>query len=197
MAVNLESKRAGKTRPEVGLARQVPARYPGTRACARGASLVRRLALTGFAWLALATSGCGGDVTTPDPGLDPTDDLAIANVIFATEGGTEVAYSHGNHWHGSLRVRRGELRPLRVWLVGRNQGSHDTPAEDEWFAIEEETEYVLQVTMEDPTIARWVGGGHQGALEGTHPGTTRASVAVYRRHREIFRAPPVPVVVSE
>lgn len=161
---------------------------PDARGTARRAAA---LALT----LVLTTLGaCSDDATGPDAA--PGDDLAFGQIIFQNPDGG-IFYSHGDHWHGALRVETGGERTLRVYFIAEYQESHGSPPQDLWFTLEDETEYRLRVTIHDPTLASWTGGRHEGLLAGKYPGSTGATIEILRGTRVVWTVPTVPVVVTD
>lgn len=142
---------------------------------------------------------CGESSTTaPDAAGGPQpDDLAIGDVVFTTIDSVSVAWSHHDHWHGALRVRRGEARDLLVFFVPRSQSSHDAPGPADWFTLDAHPQYRIHIAAEDPSLLRWTGPAHVGVLIGAFPGTTRVVVRVRRNNRVVFEAPPVPVVIVD
>ena len=69
--------------------------------------------------LTLGLVACDAGQLEPDP-----DALQVREVVFATADGTVAAYSHDDHWHGTLRATVGEPADLEVWLV-----TADAPAD--------------------------------------------------------------------
>lgn len=134
--------------------------------------------------------------TAPPSPVIEEPDLRIADVVVSDATG-DVAYSHGDHWHGSLRVGRGETRPFRLTFVGRTQGSHDAPSQSARFSIVDRPEYTMHITFEDATLARWQGRTDAGTLTGQYVGGTRIIIGVRFQGRLILAAPPVGLVVRE
>lgn len=107
----------------------------------------------------------------------------------------DILWSHGDHFHGSLRLRVGETLPLLVQFLPEFQEAHDSPPDSLRFTLADEPEYTLRVTLADATIARWEGDRSLGWLFGQYAGTTRVTIQVRRKGRLIYEAPGVPVAV--
>jgi len=145
---------------------------------------------------ALLASGCSTDPASADSTTAREPDLTMADVVVSDATG-DVAYSHGDHWHGSLRIARGETREYRLSFVRRTQASHDAPVAAERFTIAGRPAYTLHVTFEDATLVRWQGSTDVGTMTGQYPGGTRATFAVRFEGRLVFVPPPVALVVRE
>jgi len=138
--------------------------------------------------------GCSSErvPTAPD---EPA--IRIADIVLNDVASGDVAYSHSDHWHGALRLAYGEARPFRMYFVSRSQASHDAPPQSARITLEGYPEYRLRIDFEDATLVRWVGGSFEGTFVGQYPGGTRVVFSVWRGATEVFRSPPVGVVVRE
>jgi hypothetical protein len=145
--------------------------------------------------MALAGSllfGCASETTTATL---PQAAVTLADIVINDPLTGDVAYSHGDHWHGALRLIYGDTRRHRMYFVERGQASHDAPDSSQRITLVGHPELQFRVEFEDPTLARWVGDGVEGVFVGQYPGGTRVLFSVWFGAQTIFRAPPVAVVV--
>ena len=146
--------------------------------------------------MALASVMLAGSCRS-NPASPITEDLEFTEIIFVdAESGEDLLWSHGDHFHGALRVRVGEVLPLLVEFLPRYQDAHDAPPDSLRFTLVEEPEYRLRAIFADATIARWEGDRHHVHLAGNYEGTTRVTVQVRRAARLIYEAPGAKVHVN-
>ena len=159
----------------------------------RSGGATRRCLLVAVASAGAVLAGaCSSNPTSPD-----TEDLDFTEIIFVSaETGEDILWSHGDHFHGALRVGVGEVLPLLVEFLPRYQDAHDAPPESLRFTLAQEPEYRLRAIFADATIARWEGDRHRVQLAGNHEGTTRVTVQVRRTGRLIYEAPGAQVYVN-
>ncbi|MCA2985184.1 hypothetical protein [Gemmatimonas sp.] len=137
-------------------------------------------------------SGCASDAPTA---VLPPAGITLADIVINDPLTGDVAYSHGDHWHGALRLVYGDTRRHRIFFVERGQASHDAPDSSQRITLRARPDLQFRVEFEDPTLARWVGDGVEGAFLGQYPGGTRVLFSVWFGAQTVFRAPPVAVVV--
>jgi hypothetical protein len=145
----------------------------------------RQFAL-GFS-LALAAA-CGGD----DPAAPNVDGVTIGEIILVGAG-TDVVYSHDDHWHGAPLVDQGSAKSYAVHFVpGSLSGdNHEIAPQELWFTLQAHPEYELRAIIEDPSVATWSGDRLGGSLQGTAVGSSRITFVVRRGTTTIYEAPPL------
>lgn len=136
-----------------------------------------------------ALAACGDSPAEPE-----AEALRVREIVLTDTAGAVVAYSHEDHWHGTLRLRPGETLPLRAYL-SESEDSHDVPASR--FTLEGRAEYALRVTVADPAVATWDGDRFALTVRARQVGSARTGFAVVRGAAVIFEAPRVLVVVNE
>lgn len=154
-------------------------------------TITRLFGIAAFATL----SSCQGEL--PSAATPPTPKLVIADIVINDPVSGDIAYSHGDHWHGSIRLLRNEVRPHRFYFISRTQSSHDAPPADARITLQQHPDYAVRVTFEDATLARWSGGTFSGDFIGQYPGGTRVIFSVYFGATQVFASPPVAIVVRE
>jgi hypothetical protein len=125
----------------------------------------------------------------------PSAGITLADIVINDPLTGDVAYSHGDHWHGALRLVYGDTRRHRIFFVARGQASHDAPDSTQRMTLVGRPDLLFRAEFEDPTLVRWVGDGVEGAFVGQYPGGTRVLFSVWFGAQTAFRAPPVAVVV--
>jgi hypothetical protein len=144
----------------------------------------------------LAALALGAAACDRDPSAPPAESLQFAEIVLADAAGQAVAYSHADHWHGFVRVRRGEQQVLRAYFAAQPVGdSHEAPTVR--FTLESHPDYLLRTTTVDPTVASWEGDRFVLTVRGGTPGSTGTSFVVRRGSTTVFQAPPTSVVVAE
>jgi len=136
--------------------------------------------------------GCGAETPTA---VVPPANIVLADIIINDPLTGDVAYSHGDHWHGALRLVYGDTRRHRIFFVTRGQVSHDAPDSTQRITLSARPDLQFRAGLEDPTLARWVGDGVEGTFVGQYPGGTRVLFSVWYGAQTVFRAPPVAIVV--
>ena len=137
--------------------------------------------------LALAAA-CDGSPAEPG-----TPALQIRDIVLTDAAGAVVAYSHGDHWHGTVRVPAGGTLALRAAFTDAEDG-HDEPASR--FTLEAHPDYTLRVTAADPTVAAWAGDRVALTVRGLRAGSARTDFVVARGGTTVYDAPRVLVVVE-
>jgi hypothetical protein len=125
----------------------------------------------------------------------PSAGITLADIVINDPLTGDVAYSHGDHWHGAIRLVYGDSRRHRVFFVTRGQASHDAPDSSQRITLAGRPDLLFRPEFEDPTLARWVGDAVEGTFIGQYPGGTRVLFTVWFGAQPVFRAPPVAVVV--
>ncbi len=147
-------------------------------------------------WLVMLTScvllACSAESPTATV---PSAGITLADIVINDPLTGDVAYSHGDHWHGALRLIYGDSRRHRVFFVARGQASHDAPDSSQRMTLIGRPDLNFRAEFEDPTLVRWVGDGVEGTFVGQYPGGTRVLFSVWFGAQSVFRAPPVAVVV--
>lgn len=152
--------------------------------------------LLGLAALAPLLAGC--DTAGPSP--DPDDGgLRVAEVVLTTVEGDVVAYSHDDHWHGTVRARVGQTIALRAYVVSADapDAGHDIPDRQFWTAIDDlPAEYSLRVTSDDETVARWTADRGALALASDRVGAALTTVTVLRGTTTRYQSPPAATIAA-
>ncbi|MFN3596429.1 MAG: hypothetical protein ACK41D_04060 [Rubricoccaceae bacterium] len=153
---------------------------------------MRPLLLT--ACLALALAACD----TAGPAPDDADGLRVAEIVLTTPAGDVVAYSHDDHWHGTIRGRVGQDVVLHAWVVpqGSPDVGHDTPPRATWQRLSEHAGHAFRVTSDNEAAARWSVQGDVLTLEAREPGTALTTVVVLRGTTTRYQSPPAPTISS-
>jgi len=148
--------------------------------------------------LIVVLAACSDDGIGPDPGVDEegTQTLVFGQVVFTDTLNNVIAYSHCDHWHGSIRIRESQPTALRLWFVEECQADHGAPPREAWFSLDDEPEYSVRVQLQDPTIAVYLGERHHFRLEPRRVGSSPSSVVVRRNGRVVYRDPTYPTAVE-
>lgn len=143
--------------------------------------------------LTLGLAACDAGQVEPEPTA-----LQVRDVVFATADGTVAAYSHEDHWHGSLRTTDGASTPMTVWVVPATapDTGHDVPPRDAWTPPSSEPGVSVRVTSDDETVAAWSGTGDALTLSSTAVGAALTTVTVLRGSTTIYLSPPAPTLSS-
>lgn len=157
------------------------------RDCISAAVLLRLLPALGALLIAASCEG-------PTP---PPEGPEIAGAVLADATGVVRAHSHAEHWHGLLEVRRDQHLELRVYFVSRGSLTEDAPPREQWFTLEGEPEYTVQVALGDATVATWQGERYHATLTGRRAATTLATLTVRQGTRTVYQAPALVVIVGD
>ncbi|MGV3709095.1 MAG: hypothetical protein ACO1Q7_09655 [Gemmatimonas sp.] len=123
----------------------------------------------------------------------------IAQVVIVDESaGGSVIYSHDDHWHGILRLRPSDTRPIKVYVVtaANAKDDHEAPLPAAWSDIASLTGLRLQATVSDSTIASWSGTGSTATISAKKTGATAVSFVVMRGGTTIHQSPAVGLSVA-
>ena len=110
-------------------------------------------------WLVMLTScvllACSAESPTATV---PSAGITLADIVINDPLTGDVAYSHGDHWHGALRLIYGDSRRHRVFFVARGQASHDAPDSSQRMTLIGRPDLNFRAEFEDPTLVRGVCG---------------------------------------
>lgn len=138
--------------------------------------------------------GCDAGEVEPD-----VDALQVSEVIFARPDGSVVAYSHDDHWHGTLRATVGESTTLDVWIVTADTPGlgHDVPPRDAWARPSAHDGVSLRITSDDETVAVWSGSGDTFTVASSAVGAALTTVVVLEGPTTRYQSPPAPTIASQ
>lgn len=146
--------------------------------------------------LLLIAFAAGATACDRDPSAPPADSLQFAEIVLTDSTGQAVAYSHGDHWHGFVRVRRGEQQELRAYFTPQSIEDPGEPLTVR-FTLESHPDYVLRTTTANPSVASWDGDRFALTVHGRAAGSTGTSFVVRRGSTTVYEAPPTSVIVTE
>ena len=143
--------------------------------------------------LAVGLAACDAGRVEPDP-----DALQVAEVVFARPDGEVVAYSHDDHWHGTLRATVGTPTALDVWLVTADapQTGHDVPPRESWARPSAHDGVSVRVTSDDESVASYAVAGDAVTLTAGAAGTALTTVVVLDGSTTRYQSPPAPTITS-
>jgi hypothetical protein len=147
--------------------------------------------------LRFAIAACTACTSDASPVAPTTPAIRLSDIIIHDVAAGDVAYSHGDHWHGALRLGYGEARPFRMLFVPETQASHDAPDAARRITLSTRPDLRLRLDFEDATIVRWVGDATSGTFVGQYPGATRVVFSVWHGATVLWRSPPVSILVRE
>jgi hypothetical protein len=140
---------------------------------------------------------------------DPVEDDApeIAEVLFTDVAGDVVAYSHGDHWHGTVRTTAGQTTTLDAWLVmeehedhdhedhddDHDHGDHGVPEENRW-ARPSAMGMTLRITSDNEAVASWTGTGDVVTLASAESGAALTTVVVLDGSTTVYQSPSVGTI---
>lgn len=143
--------------------------------------------------LVLAVAACdAGEVTSE------TENLQVREVVLTDGDGEVVAYSHDDHWHGTIRVAAGEESALQAYVVldGTPGTGHDVPPRTAWVSLADHPEHRLRLTSDDEAVAAWSGDRHALTLSSQEAGAALTTVVVLRGTTTLYQSPPAPTLSS-
>ncbi len=151
-------------------------------------------------WLALlgaiVLSACGSEnPSAPPEPVQTTPDLRFGQVIWTDTLDAVVAYSHCDHWHGSIRLHDQVNQPLKLWFAPACQADHSEPPKSVWFSLTGKTEYTGRVELQDPTIALYDGTRDRFMVQPRRVGSSPSVIVVRRDGRVVYRDPAFPTSV--
>lgn len=128
----------------------------------------------------------------------------IEEVLFTDADGTVLAYSHGDHWHGTLRTTAGQTTTLDAWLVmeehdhddhdhGDDDHGHSAPERDRW-ARPSAQGMTLRITSDNEAVATWSGTGDVVTLASSEAGAALTTVVVLDGTTTVFQSPSVGTI---
>ena len=170
----------------------------GRRASVPGASptVARARALIAGTIALVLLGACGGESTAPVTAPDePTPDLRFGQVIWTDTLDAVVAYSHCDHWHGSIRLRERVNQPLKLWFAPACQVDHSEPPKSAWLSLTGHNEYTVRVELQDPTIALYEGTRDRFMVQPRRVGASPSVIVVRRNGRVVYRDPAFPTSV--
>lgn len=144
-------------------------------------------------FLAISLAACDAGQVEPDP-----DALQVAEVVFAQADGSVVAYSHDDHWHGTLRATVGTPTTLDVWLVTAEAPSagHDVPPRESWVRPSAHAGVTVRVTSDDEAVATWSATGDTATLTADAVGAVLTTVVVLDGSTTRYQSPPAATITS-
>lgn len=159
--------------------------------------LARRLRIAAAAPLvALAMGLAACDRSATEAAVEPG--VVIAEMVLV-DGGGNVMYSHGDHWHGFPVVPAGGTIAIEQYFVARGTaaGDHETPPREEWFTLgDKPAELRTQVVVTDQSLVAWSGDRVRGAFAGQgRSGATSVTFIVYRGTTTLRQMPALPIAV--
>lgn len=142
-----------------------------------------------------------------DSGHTDEEEAQIAEVLFTDADGAVVAYSHGDHWHGTIRTTAGQTTTLNAWLVmeehddhdhdhedhDHDDHGHDVPEEDRW-ARASEMGMTLRITSDNEAVASWSGSGDVVSLSSDESGAALTTVVVLDGTTTMYQSPSVGTI---
>jgi len=143
--------------------------------------------------LALAVAACDtGEVTSE------AEDLQVSEIVFTDANGEVVAYSHNDHWHGTIRVTAGGEVTLQAYVVPADvpTSGHDVPPQTAWMDLTDHTRHRLRITSDDEAVAAWSGDRHVLTLSSQEAGGALTTVVVLRGTTTLYQSPPAPTLSS-
>jgi hypothetical protein len=152
------------------------------------------------AWLCAAlVAGCGvapvgeeSDAGEPDAGTGPRE---VRDIALYDASGKNFAWSHGDHWHGSISFNRGEPLEVGFKYMGTLEGHESDP--NAQFSLEGHEDLTLRVGFQDATVVGFTGDHVRGRFEDKLVGSTRATFTLRRGVDTLLRTPEVRVVIRE
>ena len=145
-------------------------------------------------FLSLALAACDAGQIEPDP-----DALRVAEVVLARADGSVAAYSHDDHWHGTLRATVGTPTELDVWLVTAAAPGlgHDVPPRESWVRPSAREGVSVRVTSDDTAVATWSASGDTATLTASAAGAVLTTVVVLDGSTTRYQSPPAATITSE
>lgn len=143
--------------------------------------------------LVLALAACSG------VGPEPVDDgLRVAEVVLATPDGEVLAYSHDDHWHGTVRATVGRGTTLHAWVVSADVGDvgHDVPPREAWQRLSTHEGHTLRVISDNEAVASWTVSGDVLTLTSSQAGAALTTVVVLRGTTTRYQSPPAATISS-
>lgn len=124
--------------------------------------------------------------------------LQIGEVVLARVDGTPMAYSHDDHWHGTLRATVGTPMELDVWLVMADAPvvGHDIPPRESWVRPSATAGISVRVTSDDESVATWSGTGDTVTLTADAAGAVLTTVVVLDGSTTLYQSPPVGTIAD-
>ena len=143
--------------------------------------------------LLFGLAACDAGEVEPDP-----DALEVAEVVLARSDGSVAAYSHDDHWHGTLRATVGASSDFDVWIVTADApaSGHDVPPRESWTRPSSHDGITLRVTSDDEAVAAWSGAGDTFTLAAGAVGTALTTVVVLDGSTTRYQSPPAATITS-
>jgi len=143
--------------------------------------------------LALPLAACDvGEVTSE------AEDFQVSEIVITDADGEVVAYSHDDHWHGTIRVTAGGAVALQAYVVPADApaSGHDVPPQTAWMDLTDHPEHRLRITSDDAAVAAWSGDRHALTLSSQEAGAALTTVVVLRGTTTLYQSPPAPTLSS-
>ncbi|NBC87318.1 MAG: hypothetical protein GVY25_14120 [Bacteroidetes bacterium] len=143
--------------------------------------------------LALTLAACdAGEVTSE------AEDLQVIEIVLTDADGEVVAYSHDDHWHGTIRVTAGGEVALQAYVVPADApaSGHDVPPQTAWMNLTDHPEHRLRITSDDEAVAAWSGDRYALTLSSQEAGAALTTVVVLRGTTTLYQSPPAPTLSS-
>jgi len=142
-------------------------------------------------WLCAAlVAGCGQEGAD-----DGTEKQEVRDIALYDASGKNFAWSHGNHWDGSIVLNQGQPLEVSFKYMGALASHESDP--NAHFSLEGHEDLTLRVSFLDATVVGFTGDHVRGRFEGKLVGSTRATFTLRRGVETLLRTPEVRVVIRE